>query len=82
MNMKRVFAEIGLGNKSFLSTEFEDGRKEYRINKFVKPKKIKDYYIRIWLFKIIFIFSTNDLFKVKKKDKNKFKIVFGIGGYG
>lgn len=80
--MKRVFAEIGFGNKSFLSTEFEDGRKEYRINKFVKPKKIKDYYIRIWLFKIIFIFSTSDLFNVKKKDRNKFKIVFGIGGYG
>jgi len=43
----KCFSEIGFGNKSLFSTEFEQGRKEYRINKFILPRKIKDFYIRI-----------------------------------
>lgn len=38
--MKKVFAEIGFGNDSFLSTEFEDGEEEYRVPKFIKSKMI------------------------------------------
>ncbi len=78
--MKRVFAEVGFGNDGFFSTEFEEGKSEYRINKFVKPKKIKGYYLRIWLFKKVFIISTDEGLIIKKKPKNKFKFLFGIFG--
>ena len=78
--MEKIFAEIGFGNDSFLSTEIEKGSEEFRIPKFIKPKAINDYYFRIWIFKTVIILSTKDGLVVKKKDKNKFKILFGIGG--
>ena len=78
--MKKIYAEIGFGNDTFLSTEIEEGNNEYRIPKFIKPGKIKSYYLRFWIFKRVFIFSTKDGFKVTTKDKNKLKILFGIGG--
>lgn len=78
--MERIYAEIGFGNDSFLSTEIEKENTEYRISKFIKPKKITEYYFRVWIFKTVFILSTKDGFKVRNKDKNKFKILFGIGG--
>lgn len=78
--MKKVFAEIGIGNSAFLSTEFEEGEREYRIPKFVVPEKIRDFYIRVWLFKTMIILSTRDGFKMQKKDRNKLKLLFGIGG--
>ena len=33
--MKNIYAEIGLGNDSFFSTEIEEGDSEYRIDKFI-----------------------------------------------
>lgn len=78
--MKKVFAEIGFGNDTFLSTEIEEENNEYRIPKFVKPEKINGYYFRFWIFKKVFIFSTNHGFKIITKDKNKLKILFGISG--
>jgi hypothetical protein len=78
--MKKTFAEIGLGNDTFLSTEIEENENEYRIPKFIKPKKIIDYYFRFWIFKKIFVFSTKDGFKIKTKDRNKLKIIFGVSG--
>ena len=41
--MKKVFAEIGFGNNTFLSTEFEEGLEEYRVSSFILPKKLKDF---------------------------------------
>jgi len=78
--MKKVFAEIGFGNDTFLSTEFEEEQGEYRIPKFIKPQKIYDCYMRFWIFKKVFIFSTKDGLIIKSKDRNKLKILFGIGG--
>ncbi|MFA5020379.1 MAG: DUF3977 family protein [Candidatus Pacearchaeota archaeon] len=80
MKKEKVYAEIGIGNDSFKSTEIEIGKKEYRINKFVKPKQINGYYIRIWIFKKGVIISTNEGIKFFNKDKNKFKLLFGISG--
>jgi hypothetical protein len=77
---EKVFAEIGFGNESFLSTEIEKGKKEKRINKFIKPGKVREIYLRIWIFKFVLIFSTLEGFKLKKKLKNKFKFLIGIGG--
>jgi hypothetical protein len=34
-----TFAEIGVGNSSFLSTEFEKGKKEFRISRLMIPEK-------------------------------------------
>ncbi len=78
--MKKVFAEIGFGNSTFLSTEFEDGNNEYRIPKFVLPNKITGLYFRLWIFKKVFILSSNNGFEITKKDKNKLKILLGISG--
>lgn len=78
--MKKVFAEIGFGNDTFLSTEFEEGDTEYRVPKFVLPNKINGFYLRVWLFKYVFILSSNHGFEMKKKDRNKLKILFGIDG--
>ena len=78
--MIKIFAEIGFGNESFLSTEIENGKKEYRINKFVKPNKISGFYIRTWIFRKVFVASTYNVFSINNKDKNKFKFLFGIEG--
>lgn len=78
--MEKVFAEIGFGNDTFLSTEIESDNKEYRVPKFINPKIIKGYYLRFWIFKRVFILSTNSGFKIRKKDRNKLKILFGISG--
>lgn len=80
--MKKVFAEVGFGNDSFLSTEFEDGESEYRVPRFILPDKIHSLYLRFWVFKTVIVLSTNDGFEIKKKDRNKLKILFGIGGEG
>ena len=78
--MKKVFTEIGIGNKTFLSTEIEEGAEEYRISNFILPKKIKSLYFRLWIFKKVFILSTNHGFEIRNKDRNKIKIIFGISG--
>lgn len=78
--MKKIFAEIGFGNDTFFSTEFEEGKEEYRVQKFVLPEKVKSLYFRFWIFKTVFIVSTNHGFEIKKKDRNKIKFIFGISG--
>ncbi|MDO8659318.1 MAG: DUF3977 family protein [Candidatus Parcubacteria bacterium] len=78
--MKKVYAEIGFGNDTFLSTEFEENDKEYRVPKFIFPKKVTGIYFRLWIFKKVFLLSTNDGLVIQKKDKNKLKILFGISG--
>ena len=78
--MEKIFAEVGFGNDTFLSTEIENDDTEYRIPKFIKPKIVEGYYFRIWLFKWVFILSTNSGLKIEKKNKNRIKILFGISG--
>lgn len=78
--MKKVYAEIGFGNETFFSTEIEEKGSEYRIKKFLWPKKVKEIYFRFWFFRKVFIFSIPKGISIKNKGKNKFKILFGIGG--
>jgi len=78
--MKQVFAEIGIGNDSFVSTEFEEGEKEFRVPKFILPKEIEGIYFRFWFFRTVLILSTKHGIEMKKKDRNKLKILFGIAG--
>lgn len=78
--MVKVYAEVGIGNETFLSTEFEDGVGEYRVPGFKIPDKIDDVYLRLWLGGRKYILSTKDGFKTDRKDRNRFKLLFGIGG--
>lgn len=80
--MKKIYAEIGFGNDTFLSTEIEKNDKEYRITKFILPQKIEEVYFRFWIFKKVFVFSVPKGVSVKTKNRNNFKILFGIGGIG
>jgi len=75
-----INAELGFGNAAFFSTEIENNDGEYRIPKFILPKKIKGCYLRFWIFKKVIILSTDTGFKVTNKDRNRFKILFGISG--
>ena len=78
--MKKIYAEVGIGNKSFFSTEIEKENKEYRIKKFLIPNHLEEIYIRLWLFKLVLIISFFKGVKLKKKDQPKFKLVLGVGG--
>jgi hypothetical protein len=78
--MNKVFTEIGFGNDTVVSTEFEEGNKEYRVPKFILPGRFSSLYFRFWFLKKVFILSTNHGFEIKNKDRNKLKVLFGIGG--
>lgn len=78
--IKKVYAEIGIGNQTFLSTEIESGRREVRIPKFILPENIRGVYFRLWIMKKVFILSSREGIKFKRKDKNRLKILFGIQG--
>ena len=78
--VKKIFAEIGFGNGTFLSTELEEEGRESRVPKFVLPDKIKELYIRFWVFKKVFVLSSKEGFKTRNKNRNEFKILIGIGG--
>tara|TARA_Y100000034_G_C6870661_1_gene397455 strand:+ start:97 stop:342 length:246 start_codon:yes stop_codon:yes gene_type:complete len=80
--MKEIFAEIGFGNDSFLSTEIEEGKREYRVKGFFIPNKVEGFYFRFWIFKRVFVLSTLNGFEIRGKGRNKFKILFGIRGVG
>ena len=82
--MKKVYSEIGFGSESFLNTEIEVWKKgeeisEYRIKKFLFPKKIKEVYLRVWINKKVLVLSTKEI-KIQNKNKKKYKFLFGIGG--
>ena len=81
---QNIFTEFGLdfdNNKFGLgySTEIEyPNGKEIRVKKFIKMKN-KTYYFRFWIFKTVMVINKNGI-KIIKKNRNNFKIVFGIGG--
>jgi len=78
--MVEIFAEIGLGNESFCSTEIEKGRLEHRIRGFVIPPKIRGVYVRIWVYRWVVVFSTKNRISWQKKPKKRVKILFGVEG--
>lgn len=79
--MRRCYAELGYGNKTFFSTEIcEPNSKEKRIPKFIFPKDIDDYYMRIWVGKRVYVLSSKDGPKIQQKKRYALKILFGIAG--
>jgi hypothetical protein len=78
-NKNNVFTEIGFGNKTIFSTEFERRKVEYRNPRLILPKLIKGIYVRMRFFGKEYILSTYDGFKIKK-DKKGFKFLIGLEG--
>ena len=76
----KIFAKLGYGNATFFNTEIEKGKYEHRVSKFIVPKKIEGIYFRFWVWKRVFVVSTNNGFSFSKKDRVKLKILFGVEG--
>jgi len=77
----KIFAELGIGNATFFSTEVEQGQREKRVSKFILPPKVDGIYIRIWIYKLVIAISTNRFLNWQRKSKIKFKLIFGIEGH-
>lgn len=78
------FVEYGIDpdNNRFIigvSSEIElpDGT-EKRIHGRV-PLKLREVYLRIWLFRVVFCIGTSSV-SLKIKDRNSFKLLLGFGG--
>ncbi len=80
MNQLKIFAELGLGNPTFFNTEIEKGEQEKRVSRFVIPPKIEGIYFRFWVGKSVLVLATKNGIALKKKDRVKLKILFGIEG--
>lgn len=86
-NKLNCFTEFGINrsaNKFLIgvSTETEDpdtGDDIARIPGFANMK-IKEFYIRLWIFKFCFSIGTGEIC-LEKKEKNCFKLLIGIAGY-
>jgi len=70
------YYEIGFGNESLSSTEMED---ESRVRGFALDG-IESIYIRIWIWKSVFILDLFEGFKIGIKDEVKFKFLIGLRG--
>jgi hypothetical protein len=73
------YIEIGIGNTWLVRTESEyENREEYE-EKWIKgPIHFHSAYIRMWLWKTVFIFDSKDGLKTMEKSCKKFKLIFGI----
>ena len=80
MGTIKIFAEIGYGNKHICSTEIEKGKLEYRVKGFIFPPRLGGVYIRVWIGKRVYAISSNRFFNTTKKDRSKFKFIFGVEG--
>jgi len=73
------FVELGFGNTWLLrtETELEDGT-EFEEKGIIGPLKIHSIYIRVWIFKTVFVLDIREGVKRVKKNRNKFKLIFGV----
>jgi hypothetical protein len=73
------YIEIGFGNTWLIRTETErsDGT-EVEERGIVGPIKLHSVYIRLWVRKSVWIADAREGFKRTRKNRNAFKIIFGI----
>ncbi|QFG01175.1 DUF3977 family protein [Psychrobacillus glaciei] len=73
------FIEFGIGNTWIIrtETELEDGT-EYEEKGIKGPIKFYSLYIRIWIGKTVVIADLKEGFKSQKKNRNEFKVIFGM----
>ncbi|MHA6532057.1 DUF3977 family protein [Paenibacillus sp. BAC0078] len=76
------YIEFGIGNKWLIRTETElSNGTEFEEKGIVRPIKFQSAYIRIWIRKTVLIIDLKQGLKVTKKNRNKFKIIFGIASF-
>jgi hypothetical protein len=80
MTQLKIFAELGYGNPNFFSTEIEKEEQEKRVSRFVIPPQIEGIYFRFWVGKRVLVLATKNGISLKKKDRMRLKILFGIEG--
>lgn len=73
------FIEFGIGNTWLVRTETEltDGT-ENEEKGIVGPIQFQSAYIRVWVWKTVLILDLKEGIKLKKKNRNEFKVIFGI----
>lgn len=73
------YIELGIGNRWLVRTETElsDGT-EFEEKGIIRPIKFHSAYIRIWIRRTVLIVDLKQGFKLTKKKRNEFKIIFGI----
>lgn len=72
-----IYAEFGIGNASFFSTEIEENDEEYRIEGW-RVEKVISLYVRIWINKKVIIIDSKEGIKFGNKMRKSFKILIGI----
>jgi len=77
----KQFVEIGIGNMWWVRTEVEnsDGT-EYEVRGVRPFSRVEGIYFRFWMGKTVWILSSNEGLKMTKKNRQAFKLVFGISG--
>jgi hypothetical protein len=75
----RCYAEMGIGNPTFLSTEIECGVCEWRIPRLV-VSRVESIYLRVWIGRIVFILDSKEGFKYQRKGYCVYKCVLGLVG--
>ena len=73
------FIEFGIGNTWLIrtETELEDGA-EYEEKGIKGQINFYSLYLRIWIGKTVVIVDLKEGFKRQKKNRRKFKVIFGI----
>ncbi|MEK4699293.1 DUF3977 family protein [Solibacillus sp. FSL R7-0668] len=74
------FIEFGIGNRWLVRTETEltDGT-EYEEKGIIGPIQFRSAYIRVWIWKTVLILDLKEGIKLKRKNRNMFKVIFGVG---
>lgn len=77
----KKYIEIGIGNRWFVRTEIEQGDgTETEQKGMALPIQVKSAYLRLWVWKTVFILDARRGFQITRKDRRKFKFVIGISG--
>ena len=72
-----LYAECGMGNAHFLSTEVEQDGPEFRVKGWFVEKPIS-IYIRVWVKKVVVIVDSREGIKITRKSKNHLKLLVGV----
>lgn len=73
----QIYTEVGVGNKSFISTEIEMGEGEYRVRGFVMGKFVS-LYLRVWIGRRVVIVDSREGVKFQSKGRSTVKVLLGV----
>ncbi|MED4017734.1 DUF3977 family protein [Sutcliffiella cohnii] len=73
------YIEFGVGNRWLIrtETELEDGT-EHEERGIVRPIILQSIYLRIWIWKTVFIIDSTEGFKRQRKRKASLKVIVGL----